>query len=178
MLPNCSQMLFFFWFDCQADPARELIVKSWKRGNKTFHDDQIQGAWTGWAWHNHSQPRSHFWPGSTEIPMHDDHLRGSGLRCGVPHHHGVGACCLCLRCRREQQGQRKGLSKINRVYTVTNFLWFLFTNVKFFIAISGLCSSCYWTVHHHLPSFCNSPHRLQVKRNLTTLGWFWIVLSS
>ena len=65
MLPNRSQMLFFFWFDCQADPARELIVKSWKRGNKTFHDDQIQGAWTGWAWHNHSQPRSHFWPGST-----------------------------------------------------------------------------------------------------------------
>ena len=80
MLPNCSQMLFFFWFDCQADPARELIVKSWKRGNKTFHDDQIQGAWTGWAWHNHSQPRSHFWPGSTEFPIQDDHLHdGSGL---------------------------------------------------------------------------------------------------
>ena len=80
MLPNCSQMLFFFWFDCQADPARELIVKSWKRGGKTFHGDQNLGARTGWAWHNHSQPRSHFWPGSTEFPIQDDHLHdGSGL---------------------------------------------------------------------------------------------------
>ena len=42
--------------------------------------------------------------------------------------------------------------------------------VVFLISISGLCSSCHWTVHHHLPSFCNSPHRLQVEKNYIHFG--------